>query len=155
MSVNLQIIVGNVGQEPIIRNLEGGRSVAAFSVAVTEKYKNKSGELVENTEWFNVSAWQGLAEFADKYIRKGAKLYVEGSTKHTEYEDKDGVKRQKVEVVAHKIDLFDWPAKDGAPSGGSRLNRPQASPQTEPRHDDLPEPDEIDQEEAEGDDLPF
>ena len=153
MSVNLQIILGRVGQEPIIRHIDGGRTVAAFSVATSEKYKNKAGEMIENTEWFNIVCWQGIAEFCDKYVKKGAQIYVEGKTTHTEYTDKDDIKRYKVEVVAHKIDLIDWPDKNPSPNYHAPENRPQNAYQQEPVQPDVMDDDSNVL--PEGDDLPF
>jgi single-strand DNA-binding protein len=106
MSVNKAILVGNVGKDPEVRHLEGGTSVARFTLATSETYKNKSGELVTNTEWHNIVAWRQLADLAEKYIRKGRQLYVEGKITNRQYDDKDGNKRYISEIVADNIRLL-------------------------------------------------
>jgi len=106
MSVNKAILVGNVGKDPEIRHLEGGTSVARFTLATSETYKNKSGELVTNTEWHNIVAWRQLADLAEKYIRKGRQLYVEGKITNRQFDDKDGNKRYISEIVADNIRLL-------------------------------------------------
>ncbi len=106
MSVNKAILVGNVGKDPEVRHLEGGTSVARFTLATSETYKNKSGELVTNTEWHNIVAWRQLSDLAEKYIRKGRQLYVEGKITNRQYDDKDGNKRYISEIVADNIRLL-------------------------------------------------
>lgn len=106
MSVNKWIGIGNVGKDPEIRHLDGGTSVAKFSLATTETYKNKSGELISNTEWHNIVAFRGLADLAEKYIRKGRQLYVEGKITNRQYDDKDGNKKFISEIIADNIRLL-------------------------------------------------
>ena len=76
--VNKVILVGNLGKDPEIRHLEGGAAVANFTLATSESYKDKSGVRQESTEWHNVVVWRGLAEIAEKYLKKGMTIYVEG-----------------------------------------------------------------------------
>ena len=78
MSVNKVILVGNVGRDPETRHLDKGVAVANFSLATTETYTAKTGEKVSTTEWHNIVAWRGLAEVAEKYVKKGSQLYIEG-----------------------------------------------------------------------------
>ena len=78
MSINKVILVGNVGKDPEIRHLQGGASVATITLATSERYKDRSGETREMTEWHTVIAWRQLADLAENYIRKGSQLYVEG-----------------------------------------------------------------------------
>jgi len=106
MSVNKAILVGNVGNDPQVRYLEGGTAVAKFSLATTEKYRNKAGELVSQTEWHNVVAWRHLAELAEKYITKGRQLYIEGKITNRSWDDKDGNKRYTTEIVANSIQML-------------------------------------------------
>ena len=81
-SVNKVILVGNLGKDPEIRHLENGATVANFSIATSENYKDrKTGEKVSQTEWHNIVAWRGLAEIAEKYLKKGQKVYIEGKLK--------------------------------------------------------------------------
>jgi single-strand DNA-binding protein len=107
MSVNKVILIGNAGKDAEVRYIDSGIAVASFSLATSESYVAKSGEKVSSTEWHNIIAWRGLAEFAGKYIQKGKKLYVEGRIKSRTYDDKDGIKRYVTEIYADSIQLLD------------------------------------------------
>src|SRR5579871_1706299 len=97
--VNRVILVGRTGKDPEVRYLENNVAVAKFSLATSESYKDKSGNKVESTEWHNIVLWRGLAEVAEKYVRKGSLLYIEGRIKSRSWEDKDGVKKYITEIV--------------------------------------------------------
>ncbi|HOK60916.1 MAG: single-stranded DNA-binding protein [Tenuifilum sp.] len=99
MSVNKVILVGNVGKDPEVRHLEGGATVARFSLATNETYTDKSGKKVTQTEWHNIVVWRGLAEIAEKYVKSGKLLYVEGRIRNSSYEDKEGNKRYTTEIL--------------------------------------------------------
>lgn len=148
MSVNKAILVGNVGKDPEVRHLEGGISVARFTLATSDSYKNKSGEQVKNTEWHNIVAWRQLAELAEKYIRKGSQIYVEGKITNRQYDDKEGNKRFINEIVADNIRLLGRKEDSSFTPAASNQGRPISEP--------LPvnPPEEHDQS-MEGDDLPF
>jgi single-strand DNA-binding protein len=148
MSVNKAILVGNVGKDPEVRHLEGGTSVARFTLATSETYKNKSGEQVKNTEWHNVVAWRQLSDLAEKFIRKGSQIYVEGKITNRQYDDKDGNKRYINEIVAENIRLLGRKEDSFSQGSPSVQGRPQS--ETMPGNP----PEEMDQS-AEGDDLPF
>jgi single-strand DNA-binding protein len=107
MSVNKVILVGNVGKDPEVRYLEKNVAVANFSLATTDKaYTTQSGiEVPERTEWHNIVAWRVLAEMAEKYIRKGAQLYIEGKIQTRTWE-KDGIKRYTTDILAENIQLL-------------------------------------------------
>jgi single-strand DNA-binding protein len=104
--VNKVILVGNLGKDPEIRTLENGRSVASFSLATSETYKNKAGEKVTNTEWHNVVLWSPLAEIADKFLKKGNQVYIEGKITNRTYNDKDGNKKYITEIVGQNMTLI-------------------------------------------------
>ena len=108
MSVNKAILVGHVGKDPEVRYLEKNVAVANFSLATTDRaYTMQNGTQVpERTEWHNIVAWRGLAELAEKYIRKGTQLYIEGKIQTRSYE-KDGVKRYVTEIYADNIQFLD------------------------------------------------
>jgi len=92
--VNKVILIGNLGKDPEVRHLENGTAVANFSLATSESYKDRtSGERKTITEWHNIVAWRGLAEVAEKYLKKGDPLYIEGKIRTRQWEDKDGVNR--------------------------------------------------------------
>lgn len=107
MSINKAILVGNVGADPEVRYLEKNVAVANFRLATTERgYTMQNGTQVpDRTEWHNVVAWRGLAELAEKHIRKGTQLYVEGKIQTRSWE-KDGVKRYTTEIYAETIQLL-------------------------------------------------
>jgi len=99
-------LIGNVGQEPTITNLDNGRKVARLSLATNEHYKNANGEKQTDTQWHTVVAWGKSAEIIEKYVNKGKEIAVEGKLSSRSYEDKEGVKRYVTEVVASEILLL-------------------------------------------------
>ncbi|RSK49308.1 single-stranded DNA-binding protein [Hymenobacter rigui] len=114
-SVNKVILIGHLGKDPEVRHLEGGNSVANFTMATNEYYKDKQGNRVERTEWHTVAAWRGLAELAEKYLRKGQQVYVEGRIRTRQYQDKDNQTRYVTEIIAEEISLLsNRPATDSA-----------------------------------------
>ena len=104
--VNKVILLGNLGKDPEIRVIEGGRKVASFSLATTESYKDKDGNKVDNTEWHNVQFWGPQADVIEKYVKKGNPLYVEGKIRSRSYDDKDGIKRYITEIIGQNFSLL-------------------------------------------------
>lgn len=137
MSVNKVILVGNVGKDPEIRYLDSGVAVASITLATSERgYTLSNGTQVpERTEWHNIVAWRGLAEVAEKYIKKGSQLYIEGKISTRKWE-KDGVTRYSTEIVAENIELL------GKKPESNNSQTTNTAPQPQP-------------EDASGDDLPF
>lgn len=132
MSLNRAQIIGNCGKDAEVR-MVGENKVATFSVATAEKYKDsKSGEWKENTEWHNIVCWRHTAELAEKYIRKGTQLYIEGKIRTRSWE-KDGEKRYVTEIVADTIQLL-GKKEESAPTPATH-QRPH---NTTPIVDDLP-----------------
>lgn len=105
-SVNKVILIGNLGKDPEVRHLEGGVAVARFPLATSESYKDKSGQRVEKTEWHNIVLWRGLAEVAEKYLRKGQSVFIEGKIRTTQYQDKEGNQRYSTEIVADNMTML-------------------------------------------------
>lgn len=106
-SVNKVILIGNLGKDPEVRRLENGAIVASFSLATSESYTDRqSGEKKEVTDWHDIVLWRGLAEIAEKYIRKGTKIYVEGKLKKRSWQDKEGNTRYSTEVVADQMTIL-------------------------------------------------
>lgn len=104
--INKVILVGNVGADPKVRALDGGAKVARIRIATTERIYNKEkNETKELTEWHSITLWRGLAEVVDKYIRKGAQIYIEGKLRTREYE-KNGVKCYATEIVAEELKML-------------------------------------------------
>ncbi len=130
--VNKVILVGNLGKDPEVRHLEGGAAVANFPMATTEIYKDKTGQRQEQTEWHNIVVWRGLAEVAEKYLKKGMTIYIEGKLKTRSWDDKEGHKRYTTEVVG---DTFTILSKKENPSPGNNEESSISGPKT---GDDLP-----------------
>ena len=107
-------LIGNVGNEPEITNLESGKKVAKFSIATNEFYKNSNGEKEQNTQWHNVVAWGKIAEIVEKYVGKGKEVALEGELTSRSYETNEGEKRYVTEVVANEILLLGIKGDDNA-----------------------------------------
>jgi single-strand DNA-binding protein len=119
-SVNKAIIVGNLGKDPEVRYMPSGDAVANITVATSSKYKNKAGELVEETEWHRISFFGKLAEVVGQYLKKGSSVYVEGRIKTRKYTDKDGVERYATDIVASEMQMLGGkPAGDDGQGHGS------------------------------------
>lgn len=98
--VNKVILIGNLGRDPELKYLEGNVARANFSLATSDSYKDKNGNRVDQTEWHNIVMWRGLAESAEKYLKKGTQVYIEGKLQTRQWNDKDGHKRNTTEIVA-------------------------------------------------------
>ena len=109
-SVNKVILIGNLGKDPEIRRLENGVVVASFPLATSETFTDKStGEKRETTDWHDIVLWRGLAEVAEKYIRKGTKVYIEGKLKKRSWQDKEGNNRYLTEIVGDELTILSRP----------------------------------------------
>lgn len=104
--VNKVILIGNLGKDPEVRHLEGGAAVANFPLATTETFKDKNGNRQEQTEWHNIVVWRGLAEVAEKYLKKGMTIYLEGKLRTRSWDDKEGNKRYTTEVVGESFTML-------------------------------------------------
>ena len=111
--VNRVILIGRLGKDPEVRRLETGAVVAKFSLATNESYKDKEGNRVDQTEWHNVVVWRTQAEIAEKYLKKGMLVYVEGKLTHREYTDKDNQKKYFTEVVANNFQMLESKREGG------------------------------------------
>ncbi|WP_375419146.1 single-stranded DNA-binding protein [uncultured Hymenobacter sp.] len=140
--INKVILVGNLGKDPEVRHLEGGVSVARFTLATNDYYKDKSGTRIERAEWHNITAWRGMAEMAEKYLKKGQQVYVEGKLRTRQYQDKDQQTRYITEIVADEITMLSGrPAgSNGAANGAAAEDEADAlqSFRQEPELDQLP-----------------
>jgi len=105
--INKVILVGNLGKDPEVRYLEGGTAVANFPIATSETYKDRtSGERKTVTEWHNVVVWRNLAEIAEKYLKKGSQIYIEGKLRTRQWQDKEGNNRYTTEVVGDNLQML-------------------------------------------------
>lgn len=143
MSVNKVILVGHVGHDPEVRYIESNTPVCNLRIATSEVYKNKNGDRVSNTEWHTVVLWRGLAEVAEKYVRKGSQIYIEGKIRTRAWDDKEGNKRYSTEIVADVLQLLGKREDtQSAPASASAATTSPIESETipEPGHeaDDLP-----------------
>lgn len=129
--INRAILIGNVGKQPEVRTINSDTKVCNFPIATSETYKDKAGVKQETTEWHNIVLWRGLAEVAEKYLKKGMTVYIEGKIK-TRMWEKEGVKRYTTEIVGDNFQIL------------SKKESAQPTGEQEPRHipdnstDDLP-----------------
>ena len=121
--LNKITIIGRLGADPDVRYTQNNTAVANISVATSERYKDKSGEQQEKTEWHRVVVWDRLAEICQKYLKKGSLVYFEGKSESREWEDKDGVKRYTTEIIAREMKMLDS-------KGDSKAEEPAPEPDT-------------------------
>jgi single-strand DNA-binding protein len=117
--VNKVILIGNLGKDPEVRYLEGGIAVANFPLATTEVHKNRSGDKIESTEWHNIVLWRGLAEVAEKLLKKGMQVYIEGRLRTRTWEDKDGSKKRATEITGENLTILGRKSTNGEQSNDS------------------------------------
>jgi single-strand DNA-binding protein len=129
-SVNKVILVGNLGKDPELKHTSGGTAVATMTVATNERFKDKSGEWQDRTEWHSVVLWQRLAEIAAEYLKKGRSVYVEGRLQTRSWEDKQGQKRYTTEIVASDLVLLGGGGR--SEDGGGRSSRTSDFDQSAP-----------------------
>lgn len=150
--LNKVMIIGHVGQDPEVRytgNATNGTKVATLRVATSERYRDKDGNVKEQTEWHSIVCWRQLADVVEKYVKKGTQLYVEGKLVTRSWEDQNGGKKYSTDIVAQTLQLLGkkeggQPQKDQAIAGAQQMQRAQSIP--------LPTIDPSDNPE---DDLPF
>ncbi|MBQ8483400.1 MAG: single-stranded DNA-binding protein [Bacteroidales bacterium] len=109
MSLNKAMLIGNVGRDPEVRYLDGqsgNAKVATFTLATTERYRDRNGETRENTEWHNIVAWRNTADVVEKYVKKGTQLYIEGRIRTRSWDDQTGNKRYTTEIIADTLQLL-------------------------------------------------
>lgn len=145
--VNKVILIGNVGADPDIKYLDGGVAVARFSLATTESYKNKNGDRVDQTEWHNIVLWRNLAEIAEKFVKKGMKLYIEGRIRNRSWEDQNGVKKYMTEIQGDTMQMLS-PKQESGEYTPSPRNYDAPASSNAPAQPVAPAPDD-------SDDLPF
>lgn len=149
--VNKVILLGNLGADPEVKYLEGDKAVANISLATTESYMDKSGNRVDQTEWHDLEMWDGQAKTAEKYLKKGMQIYIEGKIKSDKWVDDQGQNRKKT-----KIRVLNFTMLGGKPEGGSAPSQPSSAPQQERATSQAPMSKAPDMVMDEGDDdLPF
>ena len=136
--VNKVILIGNLGKDPEVRYLDSGVAVANFSLATTESYKNKEGERVSQTEWHNIVLWRGLAEIAEKYLKKGNSVYIEGKIRNRKWEDKDGNTRYTTEILGDNMTMLGKKDDNSSDAPESTVTTAEESVPEAEKGDDLP-----------------
>ncbi len=139
--VNKVILLGNLGKDPEIRNLESGAKVATFSLATNRSYKAQDGKRVDETEWHNIVLWGALADLAEKFLAKGRQVFIEGRIRTRQWDDKEGIKRYTTEIVGENMTFL-----------GGRDQRDDPPP---PSDQDIPDSSSTKGQAEESDDLPF
>lgn len=132
-SVNKVILLGNLGRDPEVRYMPSGDPIANVTIATSSRYKNKAGEMVEETEWHRVVFFNRLAEIVSQYLKKGNPVYVEGRIKTRKYTDKDGIEKYSTEIVANEMQLLGGREGRGEPGpGGDDGGYSRAAPAPRP-----------------------
>ena len=158
--INKVILVGNLGQNPETRTTTNGSFVSNISIATTETWKDKqSGETQNRTEWHRVVFFNRLAEIVDEYLKKGSKIYIEGSLRTNKWQDRNGHDRYTTEIVANEMQMLDSlsnkQSSERVPKNPSRSNNNQASQRSaQPALPNIPDSSQMDESEFE-DDIPF
>jgi single-strand DNA-binding protein len=138
-SVNKVILLGNLGKDPELKYTPSGTPVAKFSLATNDRFKDKDGQWQDRTEWHNITAWARTAEIAGEYLKKGSKVYIEGSLRTHSWDDKQtGQKKYMTEIIVNDLVLLSGRGEGGGESGGSSRgvaagnNFDQRTPEHEP-----------------------
>jgi len=105
-SLNKVILIGNLGADPEIKEMPDGTKMAKFSIATTERYTNKQGEKISNTDWHNIVLWRGTAQVAEKYLRKGDSVCIEGKLKNRSWEDENGMKKYATDIQGDSMTML-------------------------------------------------
>lgn len=152
-SVNKVILLGNVGKDPEIRSTPGGTMVASFSLATSDRYQDQQGNWQDRTEWHNIVAFKRTAEIIRDYVKKGSKLYVEGRIQTRSWDDKEGLKHYKTEIIINDLSLL-----SGREEGSGGYSRPASSSGSAASFDQRPpagQDDVAQSAEISDDDIPF
>lgn len=147
-SLNKVMLIGNLGRDPEVRYTTSGQPVATFSLATSEKFKNKSGDWEERTEWHRVTLWGKQAEIAGEYLAKGRTVFIEGRLQTRKWTDRDGNERSTTEIVGDRMQMLGGRGGEGSATSGSTPPRKSAATVAEPvAHYDEPD--------FQDDDIPF
>ena len=104
--MNKAMVIGNLGNDPVVRYTQNGVPVATFSVATTERWKDSEGNKQEHTDWHRIVAWRGLAEVCGEHLTKGSRVYIEGKIQTRKWEDQNGVTRYTTEIIARELEML-------------------------------------------------
>ena len=160
------MLIGNVGRDPEVRYLDGqsgNAKVATFTLATTERYRDRNGETRENTEWHNIVAWRSTADVVERFVKKGTQVYVEGRIRTRSWDDQNGNKRYTTEIIADNLQLLGKKTDNpGAQSGYAQPGYAQpAQPSYQPQQQTYAQPQQVQPQtqnivdDMPDDDLPF
>ena len=135
-SINKVTLIGNLGKDPELRYTSSGVAVATFSLATNESWKDQDGNIQDKTQWHNIVAWKKLAEICGEYLKKGAKVYLEGRLQYRTYDDKNGVKKYVTEIVLDEMLMLD--SRGGSSPAGSEPSGAPAEASVGDKGEDLP-----------------
>lgn len=140
MSLNRVMLIGNLGKDPEVRFTPGGRAVARFPLATSEMWNDAEGQRQERTEWHNIVVWGKQAETCGQYLAKGRQVFIEGSIRSRQYDDKDGNKRYITEIIAQRVQFLGGRGEGGGGSrgGGGGGGGDDMPPMPTPEDDDIP-----------------
>ena len=142
MSVNKVILIGRLGKDPEVRKIKATTTVCNFPLATNESYKNQDGSYTEQTEWHNIVMWRGVAERAERILKKGSTIFVEGKLRTRSWEDKENHKRYTTEIVVENFQLLDKRESSGTSQAANNENKTgsetttSSETVTEPNFDD-------------------
>ncbi len=145
-SLNKVMLIGNLGKDPEVRYTGSGQAVASFSIATSEKFKNKSGEWEERTEWHRITLWGKQAEIAGEYLAKGRTVFIEGRLQTRKYTDRDGNEKYSTEIIGDRMQMLGGKGDAGTGSGGFKRQESAAGVDQSVSYDEPPYQD---------DDIPF
>ena len=138
MSLNRVMLIGNLGKDPEVRFTPNGRAVARIPLATSEVWNDAEGQRQERTEWHNVVVWGKQAETCGQYLAKGRQVYIEGSIRTRQYDDKDGNKRYITEIIAQRVQFLGGRGGDSPRGGVSGGGGDDVPPAPVPDDDDIP-----------------
>lgn len=137
--LNKVMVIGRLGRDPELRYTPGGSPVTTFSVAASRQWKDASGELREETEWFNIVAWNKLAEICKDHLRKASRVYIEGRLQTRQWQDQEGQNHYRTEVIAHDMIILDSRShRDHVSDAPDRPTRGSAPAQPDIGDEDIP-----------------
>src|SRR5437899_2265610 len=143
MSLNKVMLIGNLGKDPEVRFTASGRAVARFPLATSEVWNDAEGQRQERTEWHNIVVWGKQAETCGQYLAKGRQVFIEGSVRSRQYDDKEGNKRYITEIIAQRVQFLGGGgggggAGTGAPRGAGGGGGEESAPARMPEDDAIP-----------------
>lgn len=149
MDLNKVMLIGNLTKDPEAKTLVNGQSLSSFSLATNRTWKDASGVKKEQAEFHNIVVWGKLAEISNQYLKKGKKIYLEGRLQTRSWDDQNGVKKYRTEIVAENFSML-----DSRPSGGTSYQQNGAAPAQQTQEEELPVI-QAESEEINIEDIPF